>query len=444
MAGPAILQLSEALCATRFDGIPTQISKRAADCILDALGSGLAGRSARSTRAIQTVMAHDARRGAASVWFTNLHLSPIPAATINAMAATALDIDDGHRRIAGHPGAAVIAAALAVAEELDTSMTDLISAVVVGYEAAVRVALARNPEHHSSTVSGRWSGVGAAAAAAWLRKVKPSVMAEAILIAEQHAPRVSSAMYHGFAGSDVKEAIAWSVQSGLYATELAGAGFTGYPDTFDQGILYDAITLCRNLDRFDAIKGLFFKPYACCRWIHSAIDGLSELMQVAALQASDINDVHVRTFRRAVSLGNHVSPKSEAQAQFSIPFCLGVVAVHGAEALTPIDPALLQDTEVRSFARKVRVDFDAEIDSKFPELAPAKVAIISEGKTFDIRVDAAFGDPTNPMSRRDLQNKFTVLTRGLIASDRRAQLVTALEKRAAGSVRDVLSELIGN
>ena len=118
--------------------------------------------------------------------------------------------------------------------------------------------------------------------------------------------------------------------------------------------------------------------------------------------------------------------------------------MHGAEALTPIDPALLQDTEVRSFARKVRVDFDAEIDSKFPELAPAKVAIISEGKTFDIRVDAAFGDPTNPMSRRDLQNKFTVLTRGLIASDRRAQLVTALEKRAAGSVRDVLSELIGN
>ena len=46
-------------------------------------------------------------------------------------------------------------------------------------------------------------------------------------------------MHHGFAGSDVKEGIAWSVLSGMYACDLSITGFKGYPDTFEQNILYD-------------------------------------------------------------------------------------------------------------------------------------------------------------------------------------------------------------
>ena len=439
MAGAAILRLSEALCSTRFNAIPSETAERAADCILDALGSALAGRLMGSTQAMQAVMLQGA--GAASVWFGDKRLAPIAAATINAMSATALDIDDGHRRAAGHPGAATVAATLAMAEETDASMSDLIAAIVVGYEAAVRVALARNPDYNTSTVSGRWSGVGAAAASAWLQKCPPEVMAEAILIAEQHAPRASSAMHHGFAGSDVKEAIAWSVHSGLYATELARNGFTGYPDTFDQGILYDGDVLSRDLDHFDAIAGLFFKPYACCRWIHSAIDCLQDILKTNALRTEDVSAVRVRTFRRAVDLGNHVAPETEAQAQFSIPFCLGVVATHGTTALTPLDPALLSDPRIRDFARTVSVLFDSEIDAEFPTKAPATVEVEAHSRTFSTHVDAAFGDPTNPMSRADLQDKFTVLTRGLIAPQRARRLQSALTASADGPVREILADI---
>lgn len=441
MAGAAVLQLANALCATRFSTIPPETADRAADCILDALGAALAGRRMRSTQAMQAVMAQGAGTGAASVWFSGRRLAPIPAATINAMAATALDIDDGHRRAAGHPGAATIASALAIAEQTDAAMSDLIAAIVVGYEAAVRVALARAPEHNTSTVSGRWSGVGAAAASAWLQKCPPEVMAQAILIAEQHAPRASSAMHHGFAGSDVKEAIAWSVHTGLHATELARSGFTGYPDTFDQGILYDPDVLCRDLNRFDAIVGLFFKPYACCRWIHSAIDGLDDILRTNKLQPENLGKVRVRTFRRAVGLGNHVAPDTEEEAQFSIPFCLGVAAVHGTAALTPLDPALLGDQRVREFARKVEVVFDAGIDAMFPTKAPATVEVEAQGSAFSAHVDAAFGDPSNPMSRADLQAKFNVLTRGLITPARARRLQSALAAGSVGPVRDILADI---
>jgi len=442
LADRAINCLAEALAATRFEALSGPLAARAADCVLDALGAAAGGLSARSSRAMAATFLPRAGAGSASVWFSERRCDPISAATVNAMAGTALDVDDGHRRAAGHPGIAVISAALAMAEEVDASVGDLLTATVVGYEAAVRVALARVPAWHDSTVSGRWSGVGSAAAAAWLLRLPAPVLAQAMLIAEQHAPRTASARHHGFAGSDVKEAIAWSVQTGLLAVELARNGFEGYPDTFEQRILYDPGALCSNLDQFDAISGLFFKPYACCRWMHSAIDGLAALMARTGLHASAIDAVTVRTFDQAVGLGNHVAPQSEAEAQFSIPFCLGAVAVHGVGVLTPLDPSLLANAAVIDFAKKVRVEPAAEMNAVFPGKAPAIIEILAGGEVFLKHVDAAFGDPTNPLRREDLQRKLTRLAEGQIPAEQAERIMRALETasdRPARRVREALS-----
>ena len=294
---------------------------RAADCALDAIGSALAGRNAHSVQAMQAVICAEMQAGQSQIWFSGKNSNPIGAATINAMAATALDVDDGHRMAAGHPGAAIIAAASAVANQTGASFGDYLVAIVVAYEAAVRVAVARNPDHHTSTVSGRWSGVGAAVAMAKLQNLSASVMAQAILIAEQQAPRLSSAMHHGFAGSDVKEGIAWSVHSGMFAVELAKSGFRGYPDTFEQGILYDPAMLVANLGDFAAISGLFFKPYACCRWIHSAIDALLLLIKERNLTPDQIDDVEVATFEKpsilAIMLPRKPKPKPSSRSRFA-------------------------------------------------------------------------------------------------------------------------------
>lgn len=434
----AIDRLASFVAETGDRDIPDAVLKRAGDCMLDALGAAAAGLSAASTRAMSRAMPlHD---GTSRVWFTDRSGDAITAATLNAMAATALDIDDGHRQAAGHPGAAVVASALAGARP-DMSGAELLTAVVLGYEVSVRVALARIPEHHRSTVSGRWSGTGAAAVMAKLQGLPPDMIAQSILIAEQHAPRVGSALSHGFAGSDVKEGIAWSVQSGLQAVELAKAGFRGYPDTFDQGVLYDPEVLVCDLGSFDAISGLFFKPYACCRWIHAAIDGLTGIMARHDLHADDIQAVTVRTFERAVELGNQVAPKTEAEAQFSIPFCLGVAAVRGPDALTPMDPALLSDAEVLAFSGKVSAVQDPEMEALFPRLAPAVVNVVVGTDVLSLRIEAAFGDPTNPMSRADLDGKFQTLAGPVLGPERTGALIAWLAdplERPAGALLDLL------
>jgi len=142
---------------TRGADIPAQVQRRAADCILDALGAAAAGKEAAGTRAMKRALRPGS--GAARVWFDTTEGDPATVAALNAMAATALDIDDGHRTAAGHPGAAVVAAALAAAPP-ELTGGDLLATVALGYEVSVRVALARMPEHHRSTVSGRWSGTG--------------------------------------------------------------------------------------------------------------------------------------------------------------------------------------------------------------------------------------------------------------------------------------------
>lgn len=430
----AVATLAEWLAGLDRADIPAAVVARAGDCLLDAAGAALAGRAERSSRAMAGVMAAAMAPGRARLWFDGAAQHAIAAATANAMAATALDIDDGHRRAAGHPGAAVIAAACAVAEAADAGAGELAAAIVCGYEAAVRVALARHAAHHASTVSGRWSGVGAAAAAARLLRLPPEAMAQAILIAEQHAPRVAAALHHGFAGSDVKEGIAWSVHGGLFAVELARAGFRGYPDAFDQNILYDPARLVAGLGSFEAIGGLFFKPYACCRWIHSAIDALAAIMAAHALPAEAIDRVEVETFARAAGLANRPAPADGAEAQFSIPFCLGVAAVAGRPALLPLATALIGDARVESFGQRVEVRVAADMEALFPALAPARVTVHAGRRRFLQTVEAAFGDPGNPMRQADLAAKFATLAGPQLAAARIGEIgaACALETVPAG------------
>ena len=438
----AIGQLAEFVACTPTGDVPANAVYRAADCVLDVVGAAAAGFNCVGSNAFRRSSAAIPTDGTSRIWFGDRKSSAIAAATSNAAAATALDVDDGHRKAAGHPGASVVCAALAAAEENEVGGNEFLEAVVLGYEAAVRVALARNPDHHNSTASGRWCGLGAAAAYARLKQSGIDATANAILIAEHHAPRLAPAQHHGFAGSDVKEGVPWAVHAGMAAVLLAEEGFRGYPRAFDQNVLYDPDRLVRNLGSFTALDGLFFKPYACCRWIHSAIDGTLELIQENSLNAMEIDGIVIRTFERAVGLGNDPRPATGSEAQFSIPFCVAAAAIRGEDSLLPMDSALHEDPEVLALAARISVEFDAEMEAKFPDLAPAHVRLTVGSSRYDTVVEHPFGDPGNPMSRSDIQSKFTALTRNVLGIERRRKIITELASNPPSI--SSLSELIAS
>jgi len=74
--------------------------------------------------------------------------------------------------------------------------------------------------------------------------------------------------------NQVKEGIPWATFLGFVALELAQKGFTGPTDILDHPAYYDRDRIVGGVGKRFAVEEVYFKPYACCRWIHSALDGL--------------------------------------------------------------------------------------------------------------------------------------------------------------------------
>ena len=132
MTERAIDQLSRFIKNTTYEAIPLEVINRTTDCVLDVFGSAAAGTKQKSVQAWRSVVQKDSKQGPCRIWFSSQNSNAISAATINAMAATSLDIDDGHRLAAGHPGAAIIASASATAEEKNVTFSEYLCSIVLG------------------------------------------------------------------------------------------------------------------------------------------------------------------------------------------------------------------------------------------------------------------------------------------------------------------------
>src|SRR5690606_28175964 len=139
----AIEVMARFAAQTPSKSIPQEVRDFAATLIHDLLAAASAGISSPLAQTALRAGRKLYGNGGTAVWFTEDRLSWLGAAYVNSSAASALDIDDGHRGACGHAGAGVIPAVLALAENGDYDGRAIIDAIIVGYEVALRVASAR-------------------------------------------------------------------------------------------------------------------------------------------------------------------------------------------------------------------------------------------------------------------------------------------------------------
>jgi 2-methylcitrate dehydratase PrpD len=388
--------------------------EQAKAAMLDLATAALAGTGEDATAAARKAALSIWRGGDAPVWFTNHRTSAAGAAFVNSTSASILDLDDGHRAAAGHPGASIIPAVLATVAAYRCSAERILPAVVLGYEIAVRIAAARDFAKLTTLVSGPWVGYGAAAAAAWLRGFEPRAIEQAIAIAGATAPNLSAIAYSKVMGNHVKEGIPWATATALVAVELAAEGFTGPVDLLDNDAAFDRGRLLEGLGSEWAIDGIYFKPYGCCRWAHSAIDAVLDLKAEIGFDAGDIESIEVETFSWALRLNNEIAPLTTESAQYSVPFCVAAALAKGADALVQITREDLKDEATIALARRIRLRVDPALDAMFPKAVPARVLLKTRSGMLSREVSAPLGEPTNPMGWASLESKFrTVAERRL-------------------------------
>lgn len=398
--------------------IPNSTRNMVRHAILDLMTAAIAGFSTDGARISKRAAFATWGKGRKSCWFSDDKLPVAGAAFVNSAMASILDLDDGHRAAAGHPGASIIPAVFADADIHRHDTGHLATAITIGYEVAVRSSAARNLGDVDTLVSGRWVAQGVAAAIGWLRELDASVIAQAIAIAATHAPNLNAVAYSNEMGNHVKEGIPWATACGFAAVDLAEAGFTGPTDCFDNAHLFDRNTLISAFGDRWAIEGVYFKPYSCCRWAHAAIDACLELQASHDIVPASITRIEVRTFSRALQLNNDVRPSSLEAAQYSIPFCLALAAVRGPSALLPLAGQSLKDSDVLDLSAKISLAADGELTAMFSKAVPAEIEITTDHQTFVRRVMSPKGESSNPMDWNDLIAKFDVTTNGLVSSKR--------------------------
>lgn len=411
-------------------------------CILDLLGAAAAGIRESGAVAIRGMTLKAMSAGSAPVWFAGQSSSVIGAAWANSAAASALDLDDGHRLARGHPGAAVIPTAFAVAHETGATLEELISAIVIGYEVGVTVGAARVAYGNTGT----WSSYAVVATAAALRRTSGDILAHALAIAGESAPNqlFLSAPAHTPVpeGSDVKEGIPWSVVTGLIALGLAESGHTGPRNVLDSTLHYRFPTDL-SLGTAPHICNAYFKLYACCRHVHAPLDALLELVNKYGIDKHAIDAIKVETYGGALRITNKLHPANLIDVQYSIPYCLALAIVVGSKALLPLTAEALKHDEVTQMASKVTLTLDPALDARFPAETLARVVITSRGQRFVSDLTAPQGEATNPLSRATLEAKFNAATRMVATDIQQKQLLSAVNDVRAGSLSTLMDCLEG-
>lgn len=427
-------------CATLSgDTLPAPVQERVRYLLLDHLAVTLRGSLLPSSQSAYTMlenMGAMSSAGTSTIFGRATKAEASWAAFANGIAAHGLEMDDVENASSLHPGVVVMPAALALAEQLNSSPADFYAAVVAGYEITLRVGAALNPASayergfHPTAVCG---ALGAAAASARLLGLSPAQTSSALGIAGSMAAGSMAYLHDGAWTKRLHPG--WACHAGIIAARLAASGFTGPSAILESryGFLHayssnsDPAQLERRPGDELAIMRVSLKPYACCRYMHGPIDCLFDLTRRHRIDPLHITRVAcgVLTGGRGL-IADPIEQKRQVSnivdAQFSMPYGAAVALLTGKAGLSVFTGEWIQHPAVRELMQKVDCYTSPELDDYYPTEWRASASItMDDGTRYDAHVRYALGDPHNPLSWEQLEARFHELVEPLIEDKRKRE-----------------------
>ena len=419
---------------TSWQGLPNEVRQKAKTCVLDNLGCMIAGSQARITHIcrdyVDTIWP---RCNEASLVIQGRRSSLLGAAFVNANAANATDMDDDGLYCDGHPGAQLVPVTLALAEKYNLSGSQLLSALVVGYEVAHRVGGCWHDYHAVYQACGSWGSVANAAVAARVMGLDEDRIRHALGIAEYHAGNLPM-MRDVDHPAMVKHGLGWAAVTGLMAAGLAAKGFSGIPSLLGFH-RYRSWTESFGRD-YIMVRGVSFKRYSSCLWGHPAIVASQKVIAENNLVLDQIVKIVVHGFHEMKRLGDRL-PRTEEEAQFSVVWPLAVYLLHGEISPRHILQENLSDQETIALAAKIKVIESEEINQAHrPDSYPCRVEIFLQNEqcldsglvryehSSTGETDTAYGDYTR---HGDVVAKFMHITAPVIGRRAAQDLLELVE-----------------
>ena len=412
---------------------PAEARQAARRCILDWFGAALAGSVCEPATMLRNAFPGI---GAARLLPDGEGRDARTTALINGTASHTVEVDDIFRNGLYHPGVVTIPAALAPGETKRASGTQLIDAVIAGYEVSNRIARAVNPTHyehwHTTATVGHFGGAVAASVILGLTRAQTAhAMATVATFA--------AGLRHAFSSDAMSKPIhaGRAAEAGVSAALMAQAGITGVRDMLEGERGFGA-AMSNDVDWEAELSTLGTewtiadttqKAHACCGHNFAALDAIGFLMKKHDVAAMNIGQIEIATYRAAIEICGNPEPVTPAEARFSLPWCAATMALRSAVAPEAFADAALSDTATRDLASRISLSVDDAAEARFPHARSATVQLyLNTGQVLEHHCPTRKGDPDDPMSDVDLRRKYHELADPVIGSSLARALADAIEE----------------
>ncbi len=438
--------------------VPPAVLERAKLCILDALGTGLAGSSYPFAATTASALAALGGVGSGSVIALPMKLPLRDAAILNGTLIHGLDYDDTHGESIVHASASAVPAVLGVGEARHCTGAAVLLAYLVAMECDARIG--RVAQGAFQKVGFHPTGVvgcfGATLAAGRLLGLDASALTMAQGIALSFASGSLEFLSDGAWTKRIHPG--WAAAAGITAATLAEHGFIGPAAPYEGRFgLYNAhLGADPQRDLQPALAGLgqvwetahvAIKPYPICHFNHACADGVLQLMAKHKLTADQIASMTGRIHAEQLPVVCEPAtakrrPVSDYDAKFSLPFVMAASAVRGQFTLAELDEAALCDPAILALCDRVRCEPMAESD--YPRYFSGEVIIQTvDGATLTHVERINRGADARPLSAADVRDKFLdnatrVLTAGQ-AEALAAKVLTLEEQPDLGALWKLLT-----
>jgi len=344
---------------TRFEDLPAEVVAMAKWTILDAVGVAIVGSHEPVT---QMLFDEFGGNGDASTLIGRPERSSeFGAAFVNGVSAHSLDFDDWAPVSGAHVSTSLVPAALAVAEQVDATGEELITALVAAYELGEVIGEAVGKAHYALGFhpTGTVNVFATAFVTARLMELDREQTWMALRVAATQAAGLKSMF--GSMGKPLHGGRAAS--TGVLSARLASRGFVAGTDGISGPLGFiDALgsppAVTDRSDRPWQILDVKFKKHAACFGTYAVVDAMTGL-RADGWRPEDVTAVELTVSPGIQGVCSFEEPHSEMQTKFS-PAWTGAIAL--SEGYVSLDTLpTWSDPETHRVASSATVQFDASM-----------------------------------------------------------------------------------
>ncbi len=421
-----------------WDDIGGNARHEASRYLLDALGCAFGGYRQEDARIALQVLEEIGGTGTAHILGSGRTTDPVSASLANALMVRVMDYNDIYwQQDPSHP-TDLIPAALAAGERAGGSGKDLVVGIILGHEFEMRFCEAAFPGirergwHHatltafvSPIVAGRMLGL------TW-EQIQHAVG----ISASRHA--TLGAVTAGKLTMMKNTVDPMATQSGVLAALLAEKGYTGPEHVVDgkEGLVHcfgpewKLEVLEEGLGDSWRIERCGMKAFPTEALTHAPISAVLDLVIGHDLAPEDVAEVHIRSLARAADIladPSKYDPRSKETADHSLPYVIAAAVVDRQVTPAQFTPEKIMDPGIRAQLPKVKVTADPEIEAAFPKLQRVGVTIrTADGRELTRELDYPKGDPRNPLTDGEVEEKFDALAAPVLSQEARGRIKDAV------------------